>query len=60
VDTVEGLLKTIDIFDECISGGKADLIFQNALQRTHEETLCVPGGHTLSWLVNFLQLVIPT
>jgi hypothetical protein len=30
LNIVEGLVKTVDVFDKSISGGKAELIFQNA------------------------------
>jgi hypothetical protein len=30
LDIVEGLVKTVDVFDKSMSGGRADLIFQNA------------------------------
>jgi hypothetical protein len=48
LDTVEGLVKTVDVFDKSISGGGwggqgGFNILKCALQGTHEETLCVPG-----------------
>jgi hypothetical protein len=49
LDIVEGLVKTVDIFDKSISGGGGGGgqggfdISKCALQRTHEEILCIPG-----------------
>jgi hypothetical protein len=41
LDTVEGLVKTVDVFEKSISGGEAELIFQNARCRKRMRTLCV-------------------
>jgi hypothetical protein len=41
LDTIEDLIKTVDVFDKSISGGKADLIFQNVRCKEHIRNLCV-------------------
>jgi hypothetical protein len=41
LDIVEGLVKTVDVFDKSISGGKADFIFQNACCKERMRKLCV-------------------
>jgi hypothetical protein len=41
LDIVEGLVKTVDVFDKSISGGKAELIFQNARCKERMRELCV-------------------
>jgi hypothetical protein len=44
LDIVEGLVKTVDVFDKSISGRQGGVdISKCALQRTHEETLVIPG-----------------
>jgi hypothetical protein len=44
LDTVEVLGKTVEVFDNSISGGQGEFdISKFALQRTHDETLCIPG-----------------
>jgi hypothetical protein len=44
LDIVEGVVKTVDVFDKSILGvqGGVDTL-KCALQRTHEEILCIPG-----------------
>jgi hypothetical protein len=52
LDIVEGPVKTVDVFDKSISGGKADLIFQNARCKERMRKLCVfRDGIYLSRLV---------
>jgi hypothetical protein len=52
LDTVEGLLKTVNVFDKSILGGKADLMFQNVCCKVCMRKLCVLwGGIHLSRLV---------
>jgi hypothetical protein len=41
LDIVEDLVETVDVFDESISGGKAELIFQNARCKGRMRKLCV-------------------
>jgi hypothetical protein len=41
LDTVEGLVKTVYVFDKSISGDKADLSFQNARCKERMRKLCV-------------------
>jgi hypothetical protein len=54
LDIVEGLVKTDDIFDKSISGGKAELIFQNARCTERIRKLCVfLDGIYLSRLVMY-------
>jgi hypothetical protein len=44
LDIVEGLVKTVDVFGKSISEGQGGAdISKCALQKTHEETLCIPG-----------------
>jgi hypothetical protein len=52
LDIVEGRVKTVDVFDKSISGGKAELIFQNARCKERTRKLCVfRDGIYLSRLV---------
>jgi hypothetical protein len=52
MDIVESLVKTVDVFDKSISGGKAELIFQNARCKQRLRKLCVfRDGIYLSRLV---------
>jgi hypothetical protein len=52
LDTVEGLVKTVDVFDKSISGGKVDLIFENARCKERMRKICVlRDGIYLSRLV---------
>jgi hypothetical protein len=52
LDTVEGLVKTVDAFDKSISGCKVDLIFQTARCKQRMRKLCVfRDGMHLSRLV---------
>jgi hypothetical protein len=49
---VEGLVKTVDVFDKYISGGKAELIYQNARCKERMRKLCAfRDGINLSRLV---------
>jgi hypothetical protein len=41
LDIVEGLVKTVDVFDKSISGSKVKLIFQNARCKERTIKLCV-------------------
>jgi hypothetical protein len=41
LDTVGGLVKTVDVFDKSISGGMADLIFRNERFKERMRKLCV-------------------
>jgi hypothetical protein len=51
-DTVEDLVKTVNVFDKSISGRKADLTFQNALCKERMRKFCVfRDGMYLSRLV---------
>jgi hypothetical protein len=43
LDIVEGLVKTFDVFDSYFGGQGSVDISKCALQRTHEDTLCIPG-----------------
>jgi hypothetical protein len=48
LDTVEGLVKSVDVFDKSILGGKAVLIFQNVRSKERMRKLCIPDGIYLS------------
>jgi hypothetical protein len=41
LDIAEGLVKTVDVFGKSISGGEAELIFQNARCKERTRKLCV-------------------
>jgi hypothetical protein len=41
LDIVEGVVKTLDVFDKSILGGKEELIFQNARCKERMWKLCV-------------------
>jgi hypothetical protein len=43
LDTVEGLVRAVDVFDKSISGSKADFMFQNARCKERMRKLCIPG-----------------
>jgi hypothetical protein len=43
LDTVEGAVKTVNVFDIYFGGQGGFNISKCALQRTHEEALCIPG-----------------
>jgi hypothetical protein len=52
LDIVEGLIKTVDVFDKSMSGSKEDLIFQNTRCKERIRKLCVfRDGMYLSRLV---------
>lgn len=53
IDTVKGLFKNVDVFDKCISGGKAGLIFENAHCKERTGNICVFRGG-----LNFLQICV--
>jgi hypothetical protein len=41
MDKVEGLLKTIDVFEKSILGGRADLILLNVRSKDRMRKICV-------------------
>jgi hypothetical protein len=59
LDTVEGLVKTVDVSDKTIWRGKADLIFQNARCKKRMRKLCVfQDGIYLFRLVIIIIIII--